>query len=391
MQVIQGKTEITPAEVGYNAERLDVLNKRLQKIIDDGKIMCAMYCLSRKGKVFAHASLGKKTYHKENSELAQTDSIQYIASITKMFTAVAIMKLVEDGLTRLDVAVCEILPQFYRKPFDKINLFHLMTHTSGMFPDGGCFVDDAHLTAYDVLIAKYKISKGEKFDWIEASLDTGVRMEPGKQWAYCSFGFTILGAVIEKLTGISAEIYIMDNIVKPLGMTDTFFDADTSQKDRFLLQNKYIEDSLGGIKDEEDEMSDNLGLPRTSGGLNSTAYDLTIFGNMLLNKGTWNGVRIIGRKAVEKMTTLSIIGTPDYCWGANTPDRGYGVGFDMRFGPAYTYSPGTFNHEGYGASALYIDPKEEISAAWFVPAVEAGMFHADSLWNTMNIMWSGLL
>jgi len=380
MQVLQGKTEATPAEIGYDAERLDVLNKHLQKIIDDGKIMCAMYCLSRKGKVFAHASLGKKTYRAENPDLAQPNSIQYIASITKMFTAVAIMKLLEDGLTRLDVAVCEILPQFCRKPFDKINLFHLMTHTSGMFPDGGCFENDAHLTAYDILIAKYKLSKGEKFDWIEASLDTGVRMEPGKQWAYCSFGFTILGAVIEKLTGISSETYIMENIVKPLGMTDTFFDVNSDQKARFLLQNKYVEDSFNGIKDEEDEMSDKLGLPRTGGGLNSTAYDLAIFGNMLLNKGSLNGVRIIGRKAIEKMTTLSIVGTPDFCWGANTPDS-----------PAYTYSPGTFNHEGFGASALYIDPKEEMIGAWFVPAVEAGMFHADSLWNAMNIMWSGLL
>ena len=67
-------------------------------------------------------------------------SINWIASITKTFTAVAIMKLVEDGITRLDVKVSEILEQFNTPPYNDINIFQLLTHTSGLYPDKGCFL-----------------------------------------------------------------------------------------------------------------------------------------------------------------------------------------------------------------------------------------------------------
>jgi len=110
---------------------------------------------------------------------------------------------------------------------------------------------------------------------------------------------------------------------------------------------------------------------------------------MMLSGGTLDGARILGRKTVEKMTTLAIHNLPDYCWKANTPDR-YGVGFDMRSGPAFTHSPGTFMHEGWGYCSLYMDPKEQLTAAWFVPFAKNEWFPR-AQYSVQNIIWSGLL
>ncbi|MDR2965449.1 MAG: hypothetical protein LBU88_06710, partial [Treponema sp.] len=131
-----------------------------------------------------------------------------------------------------------------------------------------------------------------------------------------------------------------------------------------------------------------LNIPGTGGALNGTPYDLIRFGNMVLYGGTFDGVRVLGRKAVEKMTTIAV-DYPNYCWGSNEKQRFYGVGFDMRNGPAFTFSQGTYMHEGAGACSLYIDPKEELVAAWIVPFAKEGWW-SRALFNVQNIIWSGI-
>jgi len=401
MLYTQGKTDCKPSEVGYDENRIEAVNKHFQRLIDDGEIQCASYCVSRRGKVFMHGAVGKKSYKKDNNEPLSPDCVNYIASITKVFTAVAIMKLVEDGVTRLDIPVGEILPQFNTPPYNAITLFHLLTHTSGMHADGGCF-DNKYQSSYWQLIEDaYKLydpDKKNEFDWIAAALGTignGFRVKPDTEWAYCSFGFVILGAVLEKLTGIHPYKYIEDNICKPLKMTDTGFSITPNMAKRFIITplrddiEKRLNNVLNGKPESEpDPLWDKI--PETGGGLNSTPYDLVRFGNMMLFGGRLDGARILGRKAVEKMTTLAIHNKPDNCWKANVSDRGYGVGFDMRNGPAFTFSDGTFMHEGWGYSSLYMDPKEEMTAAWFVPFTRDEWF-SRAQYNVQNVIWSGLI
>lgn len=392
MLYTNGKIDVAPKEVGYNEARLDVLNSHFQKLIDRGEILCASYCLSLKGKVFANGAVGYRNYHKDESDPMLPDSIYRIASITKTFVAVAMMKLVEDGVTRLDWTVGDILPQFDSPPFNTITIWHLLTHTSGLHPDGGCFPNKHELNAWDLIERAYELHKPEDgaFDWIAAALANGVREKVGQQWMYSSFGFVILGVIIEKLTGVTAHQYIEDNIVKPLGMHDTAFDLTPEMAKRFVIQNErrenWIKDVLSG-EDKPHPLWDKI--PSTGGGMSSTPRNLVTFGNMVLSGGTLNGTRILGRKCVEKMTTTAIRNIPNYCWGANEPDRGYGVGFDMRTGTQFTFSEGTYMHEGAGASSLYIDPKEALVAAWFVPFAKEGWF-SEALFNAQNIIWSGL-
>jgi len=398
MLYTQGKTDCKPSEVGYDEKRLDVLNNHLQRVIDDGEIQCATYCVSRKGMVFAHGGIGKKSFHKDDNTPVQPDSVRFVASITKVFTATAIMKLVEDGYTRLDVPVGEILPQFNTPPYNGVTLFQLLTHTSGMHADGGCFENKYQTNYWKMIDDAYNLCKEDKkkdFDWLTAALSTignGFRVKPDTEWAYCSFGFVVLGAVIEKITGMSAHKYIEDNICKPLGMKDTSFDVTVDMAKRYIVSDEeleeYVKATINGTY-EPQWIGEILKIPQTGGGLNSTVYDLIRFGNMALFGGTLNDVRILGRKAVEKMTNIACA-FPNYTWNAKEKERYYGVGFDMRNGPAFTFSDGTFMHEGSGACSLYIDPKEELVAAWIVPFAKEGWF-SRALFNVQNIIWSGLI
>jgi len=397
MLYTQGKTDCQPGEVGYNEQRLDVLNKHFQRIIDDGEIQCATYCLSRRGKVFAHGAIGKKSFRKEDNTPVQPDDVRWIASMTKTFTAVSIMKLVEDGITRLDVPAGEILPQLNTPPFNAITLFHLLTHTSGLHADDGCFENKYQTNYWTQIERAYALHKKEdkEFDWLAAALGTigcGLRVKPDTEWAYNSFGFVILGAVIEKLTGIHAHKYIEDNICKPLGMKDTSFDLTPDKAKRLIVTDKNMEKDINAIINgtyKHRWIPRKLNIPLTGGGMDSTAYDMVRFANMTLGGGTLDGVRILGRKAMEKMTTIAV-NKPSYCWGSNEKERFYGVGFDMRNGPAFTFSQNTYNHEGAGACAMYIDPKEELAAVWFVPFAKEGWWDR-ALFNVINVIWSGLL
>ena len=131
-------------------------------------------------------------------------------------------------------------------------------------------------------------------------------------------------------------------------------------------------------------------IPSTGGGLMSTTNDLIRFAHMMLGKGRLDGVRILGRKSVELMTTKQLHNIPDYCWGANEPDRGYGLGFDMRQGYAHSYSVGTFMHEGSGTCSIDVDPVEELAVVWFVPFNKVDWV-PEPLYNVQNIIWSGLI
>jgi len=398
MLYTQGKTDCKPGDVGYNEERLDVLKNHLQRVIDDGEIQCATYCISRYGKIFAHGAIGKKSFRKDDDTPVQPDSVRWIASMTKTFAAVSIMKLVEDGVTRLDVPVGEILPQFNTPPYNSITLFQLLTHTSGLHSDPGCFENKYQISYWDLIDRAYKLHKKEdgEFDWIKAALSTignGLRVKPDTEWAYCSFGFVILGAVIEKLTGIHAHKYIEENICKPLGMKDTTFSITPEMAKRYIVTDEHLEKEINDIINGTYESSwtaEKLNIPRTGGGMDSTVYDMIRFANMTLGGGTLDGVRILGRRAMEKMTTIAIHNKPNYTWNNNEKERFYGVGFDMRNGPAFTYSQNTYNHEGSGACAMYIDPREELAAVWIVPFAKEGWW-SRALFNVINVIWSGLL
>lgn len=397
MNVINGKINCKPSETGYDDSRIDMLNKRFGEMIDKRIIHGAAYCISHKGKVIAHGALGRNNAMGIDTPM-RPETVFGIASITKTFTATAIMQLVEDGYIRLNTLVGEILPQFAQKPFDGITLWHLLTHTSGIYPDGGCFPEAAPKSAWQLIEAAAEKWDGKSdFDWISAGISGGLRRPTGAEWQYASFGFALLGEIISRVSGMNVHDYIEEKIIRPLKMTDSGFFLTPETAARAFYEDAREKDYLEKIASGEKNGRDGDGsvwdkIPNTGGGLCSTVYDLVRYGNAFLYGGRLDGARILGRKSVEKMSTVQLHGVPDFCWNANESNREYGIGFDIRHTPSFSYSYKTIMHEGAGASSLDIDLEEGLVAAWFVPFDEgANGWSAEPLYNVQNIIWSGLI
>ncbi len=392
MEVKYGRTDCTPEETGYDSERLEVLDRRLGEMIGREIIHGAAYCILHKGRVIAHRALGSGSA--AGSRQMQPDTVFGAASLTKVFTAAAIMQLVEDGLIRLDTRAGEIIPQLSRRPFEDITLLHLLTHSSGLYPDSGCF-GEAVPSQWELISAAAEKWEGSgAFDWITPALSAGLRRRTGTEWQYCSFGFTLLGEVISRVSGMNAQEYIMQRIVSPLGMKDSGFALTPETARRAFAADSDEEEFYSSVISGSAPQVSGIWsqIPDTAGGLYTTVYDLIRFAAAILGGGRLDGRRILGRKAAEKMCSVQLSGVPDHCWSANEPNRLYGIGFDIRRTPSFTYSDNTVMHEGAGASSLDIDLDEQLAAAWFVPFDKPdGGWSAEPLYNVQNIIWSGLI
>lgn len=390
LEVIKGDVLFTAKEAGYQEERLEVLNEHFRGMLKKEEILCAGYALSRNGKMFANNAMGDLDYSQRGGKKLKPDSSFGIASITKMFTALAIMKLVEDGKMTLDQPVGDFIEVFKGEPLNKIKVLHLLNHTSGLIPDGGVLHNDFYMEWYNLLENKNNPEK----EWIMAIARRGVRREPGEEWAYCTDGFRLLGEIITRVSGEFCHDYIEKHICKPCGMVHTTFDKTKVDMDNVYLRDEWMKSKFERIRRGEQEKSNGWDkLPSTGGGLFSTCEDLIKFGNMLINNGMHEGTRIIGRKALEAMFRNTTEPTlKNWSWDASGTYKAYGVGVDL-----YTWqdksqliTPGLINHEGYGPSCLMVDPQEKFVAVWSAQFKNYDIWYPHALRNVASIMWSGI-
>ncbi|WP_240041216.1 serine hydrolase domain-containing protein [Paenibacillus ginsengarvi] len=367
-----GRTDAAPEEVGYDPERLQALDTHLTGLIRDNKLQCAGYLLSRDGRIFAHRTTGKLT-HLENSPDLKPDSIRKTYSVTKFFTAVAIMQLIEEGKLYLEQAVSTLLPQFDTPLHKGITVFQLLTHTSGVYPDPGAFLEP-YPTAWFEGLRGYD-------DWITAVLSGPLPFKPGEQYAYSSASFAILGEVVSRASGIPYERYVIERIAEPLGMTRTFFEVPDHLHGEVCVTGDWQVHECTSREDRTGKP------PRAGNGLFSTLEDMWRLGQMMLNGGTFGGARLLSRKTVEAMTRNQLSGVKTSVWGSNTPDYSFGLGLSLAAPTIET--PGTYGHEGFGRSGVKVDPAERFVAVFIVPT---GIQWAPlSVIGTRAVMWSGLL
>jgi CubicO group peptidase (beta-lactamase class C family) len=385
--VIKGNTQFTPKEAGYQEERLEILNNHFLGMIEKKELVSASYCLCRDEKVFTDTAIGSLSYEEKDDRMFTPDTIFSIASITKLFTAVAILKLVEDGKMRLDQPIGEFIEEFNAPPFNTINTVHLLTHTSGIIEDEGAHEDKYYEGWWK------SIEEGQVDKWIEAVLKKGQRSKPGKEWAYCSVGYMILGELITRVSGMFCHDYIQKYIIEPCEMTDTCFGRKLELADRYNIRTPWMAEDISRLKSGEVEEGNGWEkLPGTGGGLFSTCRDLIKFGTMMLNNGVYNGKRVIGRKALESMRRVHTApDVKDYCWGAQGWFRGYGLGPDIfqANNESQLITPGIIAHEGFGTCCMMIDYEESFVAVWAAQFYD-GDWYAHALRNVASIIWSGL-
>jgi len=239
--VTYGKVDTTPFEVGYHDERLDMLNKHIQSLIDDGLIWSGSYCLWKNGKVFANAAIGSLAVEWYGRKKFLPDTLFEIQSVGKFFTAIAILKLMEDGILYLGQPVYEWIEEFNTGDFKNITVMHLLTHTSGICALEGTVAGD------DRSWCEFMDENNSKATWIKAVIKAGLHAKPGTKWIYSIIGYSLLGEIIERATGMKAEDYITENIFIPCKMYETHWrwqatrDMDILRSLKSFLQHCRVE------------------------------------------------------------------------------------------------------------------------------------------------------
>lgn len=383
-----GEVDISPQEAGYRPEMLEKLNALLDGLVESGKLQGASYMMSRGGRIFASRAAGRLRPEADSPPFT-TASIRRIASITKLFTAVCILRLLEDGHLYLKQPVSDFIAEFKEKPFDQIQVYHLLTHTSGIRPDPGYFLEPYPAYWGDWAFAFDEEDQGEAEDgikrrsrWIKAILAGPPRCEPGAEWHYSTAGYTFLGEIIRRVTGMPYADFFNETIFKPLGLDRTFYQVPEALHGEVCIINAFEANRLAR-KDGSDDP------PSTGGGLFSTLGDLHRFGLMLMNGGTWDGVRILGRKSVELLQQNQF---PDgiyaYHWGEDTPWFQIGLGATIGR-TAEPFRGSAFGHEGAGRCMMLVDPAEQFAAVYFVPSNEDWL--PESIISVRTMMWAGLV
>jgi uncharacterized protein YbbC (DUF1343 family)/CubicO group peptidase (beta-lactamase class C family) len=259
-----------------------------------------------------------------------------MASVTKVVaTTTAIMQLVEQGKIVLSAHVSDYWPEFQANGKEAISVRELMTHYSGLPPD---------------LELKPEWSGNDTA--MKMIVETKPMAPPGARFIYSDINFETLGELVRRVSGQPLDTYCLEHIFKPLGMKETRFNPPSSWRKR-IAPTQYQEGDKGKMLwgEVHDPTAYNMGGVAGHAGLFSTAADLVIFAQMLLNGGSYKHARILSPLTVEKMTSPQ-----------NPPDkmavRGLGWDLDSPFASnrGELFDVGSFGHTGFTGTDIWIDP-----------------------------------
>ncbi len=337
---------VDPEEVGISGKRLAVVRPLILEGIEKWEYPGAVLVVGRKGKIVFREAFGYFQWFPEE-RVMDVNSIFDLASVTKpVATATSIMILVEKGKLRLWDKVRSFIPGFQAYITDETDsgkdarIWHLLTHTSGLPP----------YTEVGGVLQKYgdPCSPDDLVRYIAELEKTNA---PGAEFHYSCLGYITLAAVIKQLTGISVADYAEKNIFLPLRMRTTFYNPPDRFRNRCVPTEYFGKNPLQGIV--HDPLARLQGGVSGNAGLFSTADDLAVFAQMILNKGKIRGRRILSPLTVERMTEIF----PRVFFA------GRGLGWDLD--SAYSTNGGdlfgaeSFGHTGYTGTSVCIDPKTE--------------------------------
>jgi CubicO group peptidase (beta-lactamase class C family) len=277
----------------------------------------------------------KKAFGMANLELnvpMQPDMVFRIGSITKQFTAIAILQLMEQGKLSLQDEITKFIPDYPTQAY-KITIEHLLTHTSGIksltnVPEFGKYIKE-DLKPAEVL---------EKFK------NQPMEFAPGTKFNYNNSGFFLLGYIIEKITGKTYQEYIEENFFKPLGMTNSLYGSDK----------KIIKNRAYGYQPDGDGFANadylSMLLPYSAGSIMSTVEDLYKWNRALIS------YKLVKKETLEKAFTEYKL--------TNGKGTSYGYGWflsKLQGSPTIEHGGGI---NGYLTDAIYL-PAEDVFVAVF--------------------------
>ena len=303
--------------------------------IRTGQIPGAVIVIGTRGKVIYRKAFGYRAL--EGKPVAMTeDAIFDLASLTKVVaTSTAVMQLVERGKLDLDSPVAAYWPEFGVNGKARITVREVFTHYSGLRPDLSL---ESQWSGYRDAM---RLVVGERPIY-----------PPDVHFFYSDVNFEVLGEIVRRVSGEPLEVYCSRHIFKPLRMKDTGFRPPLAKRAR-IAPTEYVNGKLrwGEV---HDPTADRMGGVAGHAGLFSTVDDLSIFARMMLNGGTFNGVRILRKVTIEEMTTPQ---SPR----DGTRFRGLGWDVDAPFASNRDQLPpfGSYGHTGFTGTSIWIDPVTE--------------------------------
>ena len=389
----QALSTAEPESVGMSSERLGRLTNTLEDYVSEERIAGAVAIVARKGKIAYLEAIGMRD--RETSSPMATDSIFRIASQTKALTSTCIMILQERGQLLISDRLSKYMPEFAngtvavdngRGGYDvvgarrAITIRDLLTHTSGISYGNGLAVEEWREA--DV-IGWYFAKRDELIrETIRRMGSLPASAHPGDSWIY-GYNTDILGALVEVVSGRPFDVFLRDEVLEPLGMSDTHFYLPAEKTDRLVTV--YSSTAAGGIElAPAPGYMDNRGIfgnigqgqyidgPRASfsggAGLLSTAHDYATFLQMMLNGGEFNGARILSPNTV-KLMTVNHLGEVPF-----RPGQGFGLGFSVVTDLGARGAPGSVGEFGWAGayhSTYWADPEEELAAVYLTQLIPA--------------------
>jgi CubicO group peptidase (beta-lactamase class C family) len=385
----------SPESVGFSAQRLNNLDSALQAEIDAGHYAGISVMIARHGKLVKSTQYGFQALG--SSEPLREDAIFRIASMTKPIIAVAMLLLYEQGKWQLDDYVTKFIPEFADLkvmqpdgtlvPLERpMTMRHLMASSAGFA--FGPPVGTSNLIV-DSVYAKADLWGGSNDDIIAKLAKLPLESQPGTEFRY-GLQQEVQGAILRRLTGEQIDTFLEREIFQPLGMQDTGFEVAPDQRDR-IAPRYALDESLKLVLAQDQSV-----FPAVAGtppgvkpkfllsiaGLYSTAYDYMRFAQMLANRGSLDGVRLLSPSSVKLMTSnLLPAGVP-----MHFTQPFAGIGYGMNVGIVLDPSHADFNGGAVGVGTFYWGG---VHGTWFTvdpvnDLVIVGMFQQQDGGNPMT-------
>jgi serine-type D-Ala-D-Ala carboxypeptidase len=325
-----------PAAVGMSAARLATVDRVIERGIKAGGYPGAAVVVGRKGAAVWEKGFGRLGWTEESGPVIAERTIYDLASLTKVIgTTTAVMILFDEGKLHLDDQVVKYIPEFTGGGKENVTLRMLLEHRSGL-PAGRDIWRIAHTPE----------------EARAAVISTPLFAAPGQYYEYSDLGADMLGFAVEAVAGEPLDTFLQRRVFTPLGMTDTHYRPDASLRGRIAPTEITPPRGYPLRGEVHDENAYALGGVAGHAGLFSTVSDLSIFAQMMLNGGTYDGTRIVSDSTVQLFTHRGSVAKSTRALGWDTCAGSFGCG-------KYLGSD-AYGHTGYTGTSLWIDPDHEM-------------------------------
>jgi uncharacterized protein YbbC (DUF1343 family)/CubicO group peptidase (beta-lactamase class C family) len=342
-----------PAAVSISRTQLARMDQVIEESITRHELPGAVVLVARKGRVVWRKAYGSRALEPA-TEAMTPDTIFDLASLTKVVaTATSIMILVERGKVRLSDPLSKYIPEIKGEGRERITIEYLLMHRSGYAPD---FDLKERWMGYEEAIKRL--------------IKEPLRNPPGARFVYSDIGYIALGEVVHRASGITLDQFARKNIFVPLGMHETGFQPAGRLTKRIAPTEKrrgqmsYLGDtpSSEGPEGERwlrgqvhDPTAYRMGGVAGHAGLFSTAGDLAIYCQMILNGGGYRGARILGALTVAEMIRPHLVSENGWTRGL-----GWDINTSFSTNRGELFPLGSFGHTGFTGTSMWIDPASQM-------------------------------